>query len=266
MPLATPYLFDGADLVGEQLSALTESLDPWTRQGLLETGIGPGWTVADAGAGSGTIATWMADQIGDRGTVVALDINLDHLPEHPGVKLVQKDLTSGVISGGPYDLIHSRLLTIHLPQRVQMIRGWADALKPGGQLVLHEFDCTWPRPVYCDSPEDAALFTKVSDSINDLLRQVKVDLAWGSVAHKVFRQVGLTGVRTEFHAETFHGGQSWARWAAINTLQKQDQLLALDSGLTKQELERFRELMADPTFAATSYLAARITGRRPNRQ
>ena len=63
----------------------------------------------------------------------------------------------------PYDLIHARLVLLHLPEREQILRALVTHLAPGGWLLLEEFDCTAPLPVYASrSTVETELFRRNS--------------------------------------------------------------------------------------------------------
>jgi len=258
---STAYAFTGAPSIDDQLAALTAACDPFTTRSLTQIGIQPGWQVLDIGAGSGTIAAWLADRVGADGVVTATDLDPSRIPDHRQITAVPHDITRDQLPEDYYDLIHARLVLLHLPGRDQIVANLARSLKPGGILVLHEFDCTFQRPVFGAAPDDVALFQQVAAGINRILATAGARLDWGLTAQTAMADAGLTDVGTHAHAETFAGGSAWARLGAINTVQLHQQLLTV--GLTAVQLERFRELMADPQFIAMSYLMTRTVGRRP---
>jgi hypothetical protein len=46
---------------------------------LSRLGVGPGWRCAEVGAGAGSLAQWLAGQVGDTGQVVATALDPGHL-------------------------------------------------------------------------------------------------------------------------------------------------------------------------------------------
>ncbi|MEU8007223.1 class I SAM-dependent methyltransferase [Catellatospora sp. NPDC049111] len=257
----TAYAFAGKASVNEQLRALTDACDPFTRAGLDGIGIQADWQILDIGAGSGTVATWLADRIGADGMVTATDIDPSRIPAHPRITAVPHNVAADPLPDGYYDLIHSRLVLIHLPDREQILNKLLAALKPGGSLMLHEFDCTARRTVVGGDADDAALFDRVITGINRVLRTAGAQLDWGIAAHTAMTQAGFVDVATDASMHSCRGGDAWANLAAVNTMQLHEQLL--DTGLTVADLERFRALMAAPDFVAMSYLMTRTLGRRP---
>ncbi len=121
----------------EGLSALIESLS-----------LEPGMVVADIGAGSGVIATLIAEEIGPEGTVLAVDIQQEMLDalalkcrqlgienvepvlgttRSPGLKPATVDLVIMV------DVYHE----FDLPY--EMLHGISRSLKPGGRVAFVEY-------------------------------------------------------------------------------------------------------------------------------
>jgi tRNA A58 N-methylase Trm61 len=79
------YWFDNslAD-EGNRLRLLEGIADPRSIRLLGQLDILPGWRCAELGAGGGSMALWLADQVGDEGSVMAVDRDvtlLEHLKD-----------------------------------------------------------------------------------------------------------------------------------------------------------------------------------------
>jgi len=101
-----------------------------------------GKQVLDAGCGEGHLARLFARN-GAR--VVAVDISprlLEHARELEaqdphGIEFVERDLARGLPSHeGPFDLATSNMMLDDCEDLAGVLRGIADALKPGGRLLL----------------------------------------------------------------------------------------------------------------------------------
>ena len=77
------YLFerrsDLGDLESRRLHAIADLFDPATRRLLAQVGVARGWRCLEVAAGTGSVAAWLADQVGPEGEVFATDIDLTHL-------------------------------------------------------------------------------------------------------------------------------------------------------------------------------------------
>src|SRR4051812_39774140 len=75
-PLST-YVFDNSDEepTRRRFTGLPLVFDAGTTRHLLALGIGPGWQCLEVGAGGGSVAVWVAEQVGVTGSVLATDID-----------------------------------------------------------------------------------------------------------------------------------------------------------------------------------------------
>ena len=94
------------------------------------------------GAGAGSVARWLAAQVGPAGQVVATDTNPRFLAaaEKAGVEVRRHNILAGPLEPGRYDLAHCRALLLHLADPRQAVRNMAAALRPGGWLLIEDAD------------------------------------------------------------------------------------------------------------------------------
>ena len=141
------YLLDntGAD-VPARWEALSGLYDDATARHLDRIGVQPGWHCLDVGAGGGGVAQILADRVGPTGRVTATDIDsrwLDRLGD-PRVHVLRHDITRDPLPQ-QYDLIHTRLVLVHLPRPLDVLFKLVDALAPGGWLLVEEYDDSFVR-------------------------------------------------------------------------------------------------------------------------
>ncbi|MDH6114915.1 SAM-dependent methyltransferase [Kitasatospora sp. MAP12-15] len=259
---ATSYAFDNQAPDAEvQLAILEAFLDPVTSRRLDRLGLRPGARCWEVGAGGGSIARLLADRVGPHGQVIATDLDLARFHgEAPNLELRRHDARHEAPPGEGFDLIHARLVLLHLPERREVLATLAGALRPGGVLLVEEFDRSPLHVLLSPGPEAAALFTRVVDRILEVLATQGADLHWAQQAHGAMADLGLTEVLSTVHAESW-SGDGGARLHEINSRQLHDRLLA--TGLTPDELSRFRTLVRDPAFSALSYSLVSISARKP---
>lgn len=76
MPSDGGYLLDNQQVeAGQRFDALSELFNASTFRHLSAVGLGPGWQVWEAGAGGPSVPTWLAEQVGPDGRVLATDID-----------------------------------------------------------------------------------------------------------------------------------------------------------------------------------------------
>ncbi|MGC4888797.1 class I SAM-dependent methyltransferase [Micromonospora sp. DT227] len=259
----TDYAFDtGAADAVPQLHALEAFLDPITTGRLAAPLLAPGVRCWEVGAGGGSMARAMAAAVGPTGRVLATDLDLTHLRPAGNLDVRRHDVRREPPPGDGFDVIHARLVLLHLPERRRVLRTLAGALAPGGWLVVEEFDCTAPLRVLTAPSDDAAkLFAQVTDAMLSILQSHGADLAWAQDVHAELAAAGLVDVDTVSHAQSWAGGSLGISLYGTNSRQLEPELL--DAGLSPGQLDAFRRLLRDPGFAAMSYQFVSSRGRRP---
>ncbi|MEU8299939.1 methyltransferase domain-containing protein [Micromonospora sp. NPDC048909] len=247
------YAFDNAAAEAvPQLRALEAFLDPITMRRLAPPVLTPSARCWEVGAGGGSVARGMSWAVGADGRVLATDIDTSRLFASANLDVRRHDVRTEPPPGDAFDLIHARLVLLHLPERRHILRALAGALAPCGWLVVEEFDCTAPLRVLTAPNDDAAkLFGQVTDAMLGILQGHGADLAWAQDVHAEMTLAGLTDVDTVTHAESWAGGSSGASLYETNSRQLESKLLA--AGFSAGQLDAFRKLLRDPAFAVMSY-------------
>jgi SAM-dependent methyltransferase len=187
---------DGADI---RLAAIAELFDPVTFRHLDATGVTEGWRCWEVGAGGPSVSAWLAGRVGPDGSVVATDLDLSRFGEPPtGVTAIVHDVTSDPPPGGPFDLIHARLVLVHLPERDAVMTTLVAALRPGGWLVLEDAD-PMLQPLACidERGPDEVLANKVRAGFRALLADRGADLAFGRTLPARMRAAGIVDVTAD---------------------------------------------------------------------
>jgi SAM-dependent methyltransferase len=260
----TQYVLDNTAAETEQrFASLESSYDPVTVRQLEEIGVEPGWRCLEVGGGGGSIARWLADRTGPTGGVVVTDINPRWLDaDRPNIEMRRHDIVADELEPGAFDLAHERLVLQHLPSRRQALERMVGAVRPGGWVLIEDFDRGWlPLTPTCE-PADARLFTKVMDAFGQVLVDGGVDVDLGRRLCSLLREQGLSDVQVEAHARICPGGSAACRLHRSNVEQLQDRVVDVGH-IAREELERFYELIEDPSFAVSSYMLVSARGRRP---
>jgi SAM-dependent methyltransferase len=134
----------------QRLRAQAAMWSPAAERILDRIGLAPGASCLDAGCGPGETMRLMADRVGADGSVVGTDVDatLGALTEsvlrtegYRQCRFHVADLTTDEpIPGAPFDLVYSRLVLFHLPERVAVIRRLWESVAPGGHLVFQDYD------------------------------------------------------------------------------------------------------------------------------
>lgn len=198
------YLLDNRQSqAGVRFEALASMLDPVTFRHIDSLGIGPGWRCWEVGAGGPSVPGRLADRVGPTGAVVATDIDTSWLPAGDDgssgrFEVRRHDVGVDDPPGYGFDLVHARLVLVHVPGRERALRSMVDALRPGGWLLLEDADPAL-QPMICPDefgPEQV-LANRLRRGFRELLGGREADLAYGRTLPRLLRAAGLEDVRAE---------------------------------------------------------------------
>ncbi|MFL1428548.1 MULTISPECIES: class I SAM-dependent methyltransferase [unclassified Nocardiopsis] len=259
---APGYVFDNHnENAPDQHRFLAAAYDPLTTRRLAQTGVGPGWRCLEVGAGGGSVAHWLADRVAPGGSVTATDVKPEHIAPAEGLEVLRHDITRDPLPEAAFDLVHSRLVLLHLPERLKVLDRLVRALKPGGVLQLDEFDITYGPSLLMPDPAARDLYERFLAAKIRLMARAGADPAWGRNAAEAMRRAGLVEVDPRPHVELWNADSPGVHLISHHTRHLRDAFAR--EGMTDGELARVRELLADPGFAACSCAVYSVQGRKP---
>ncbi|GAB3550735.1 SAM-dependent methyltransferase [Actinopolyspora lacussalsi] len=262
--MAAGYVFASDDrLTAAHLGALDRAFDHISVRRLLDCGVREGWRCLDVGAGSGSLAVWLAGRVGRRGEVVATDVDLRGLRHVSArnLRVVEHDLTVDRLAEGGYDLVHGRLLLILLEGRRELLRHLAGALKPGGVLLLEDFDVEGAGAVCAPTEVDAEVFDRVLWSYLDAMSAVGVDIHWGRHLYGELCRTELRRIDSTATAEVWRGGSPGCELIRANFTQLRNRVLA-DERVDLADWRHAMRLLTDRRFAMRGFLLVGNSGIR----
>ncbi|MET9014871.1 methyltransferase domain-containing protein [Streptomyces olivaceoviridis] len=195
------YLLDNRqNEAGERFDAFTALFDPTTFRHLEGLGIGPGWRCWEVGAGGPSVASWLAEKVGPAGQVVATDIDTSRLTAatRPPVEIRVHDVGAEEPPGEGFDLVHARLVLVHVPDRERALRNMIQSLRPGGRLLIEDADPAL-QPLTCPDeygPEQR-LANRLRRGFRELLADRGADLSYGRKLPRLLREAGLHDVEAD---------------------------------------------------------------------
>lgn len=223
----TGYLLtnDAAE-VTDRWAALGELFDEATFRHLGRLGVTAGWHCLDVGAGGGRVAQWLADRVEPGGSVTATDIDTRWLTQlnDPRLRVLRHDVTRDPLPQR-YDLIHTRLVLVHLTDVEAVLDRLVAALTPGGWVLLEEFDVAL-LPGGCHDPQTDA--ERLASRVHaEFTAVVRARGGHPDLAHQLWRLLSQRGlVEVGVEGSFVIGGSAAHRLLLANYLQVHDQLLA----------------------------------------
>jgi ubiquinone/menaquinone biosynthesis C-methylase UbiE len=261
-PDGVGYVFDNDSVHAQgQHQYLAEMLDPMTTTRLAQTGVSQGWHCLEVGAGGGSVASWLAEQVAPSGRVLATDIKPSHIHARAGLEVAQHDIVRDPLPEAAFDLVYARLVLRNLPERRTVLDRLVRTLRPGGWLQLDEFDITYGPALLMPNPRARQLYETFMAAKARLFDRAGNDGAWGQHAAQAMHDAGLVDIDPQPRLELWGAGSAGVRLLIHHTSRLRDQFI--EAGMTDQQLEEVRKLLADPGFRASSCAIYSVQGRRP---
>jgi SAM-dependent methyltransferase len=245
----------------ERLHQLEAVHDPGSIRHLERLGVAEGWHCVEIGAGAGSVAAWLCRRVGSSGHVLATDIDTRFLSgqDYPNLEVRQHDIRSEPLPEAAFDLVHGRLVLMHLPERERALRSMVSAVKPGGWLLVEEGDVlTWlPDP----RSAGAALFSKGTSAFNTVQAAAGLNDSCGRQLYLDVRSAGLVDVDGEGRVPMIRAGTPNAHMWRLTITQRRDQLTRAGL-LTDEEMDRYLALYDDAGLVAMDYMVMAVWGRK----
>lgn len=239
------YLLDNRrPEAGQRFVALAELFDPWTFRHLDDLGLGEGWRCWEVGAGGPSVPRGLAERVGTSGRVLATDIDVSWT--EPAADSVLEVRRHDVLRDPPpsetFDLVHARLVLVHLKDRAAALQTMVDALRPGGRLVLEDADPAL-QPLACPDERGPSeeLANRLRSRIRTLMAERGADLAYGRTLPRLLRESDLEDVRAEAYFPI--ASRACSTLEATTVRHVRDELLAAELA-TAEEIETHLENLA----------------------
>jgi SAM-dependent methyltransferase len=259
----SPYLLDNRkEEAGDRFDALAALYDPMTIGHFDTVGAGEGWRCLEVGAGGGSIVRHLSERVGPTGRVLATDIEtrfLEPLSGLENVEVARHDIAVDPLPEAEFDLIHARLVLVHVPERLDALRRLVRSLRPGGWLLVEDPDGTSIHACLDPQTDDEYLANRMREGMRRLLEARGADMIFGRHLLRLLRAEGLVDVIGDGYLPISDVVRHLER---ANILQLQDMFLEHEV-VTKEELEHFLARLEDPTFVLAGPLLMAAWGRAP---
>ncbi|MGZ4616223.1 MAG: methyltransferase domain-containing protein [Actinomycetes bacterium] len=246
---AEGYLLDNrATDAEDRFAALSVLFDPVTFRHIDALGIEPGWHCWEVGAGGPSLPDGLGVRVGPGGRVLATDLDTRWLAGRAGpqVEVARHDVVHDEPPGDGFDLVHARLVLLHVPEREEALRRMVSALRPGGWLLVEDYDVNL-QPLICpdEVTPDQRLANRVKAEFRQLLLARGADLELGRRLPRMFRDAGLTRVAADAWFPL--AMPSVAALERANVRQVREALTAR-GGVRATDIDRYLDLTATAGF------------------
>jgi SAM-dependent methyltransferase len=260
----SPYLLDNRkDEAGDRFHALAAVYDAMTIGHFDLLGVGPGWRCLEVGAGGGSVVRHLAERVGPTGRVLATDIEprfLEPLADLANVDVCRHDVVVDPLPEATFDLVHARMVLVHVPERLRAIHRLVESLRPGGWLLIEDGDgvlsgqsCLDPRS------DDEHLANRMRAGLMELMIERGVDFSFARGLFATLEREGLADVAGDGYVAFSDTVRILER---ANILQLRGMFVA--AGLaTDSEIDRFLAWLDEPRPSLAAPFLLSAWGRRP---
>jgi len=248
-----------------RLRALEFVLDPGTVSVLETIGVTNGWRCLEVGGGGGSVTRWLCDRVGPEGHVVATDLSPRFLEEidAPNLEVRKHNIVTDPMEEGAFDLVHSRDVLEHIPERELVLDKMLAALKPGGWLVAEDVDFVSALRVdgFGEGVAQSALEGKMWSAGAAGMKDRGVDAEYGRRLPWRLAARGLTDINASVRGGLVKAGSPGGTLAALSLAQLRP--LLIHGGLSEDEVEQLLENITHNDFMAFGPIHVAAWGRKP---
>jgi ubiquinone/menaquinone biosynthesis C-methylase UbiE len=191
--VSSRYVMGHTDRERRRLALQASILNPITEQLLRCAGLGAGMRVLDFGCGVGDVSMIAARLVGPGGRVTGLDLDEQALAIARGRAAAQgighaEFVRTDLAEFRPERLVDAtvgRLILIHTPDPLAMIKAAFAALEPGAIAVFQECDFTILHPAYPRAP--------LRDRVMELCNAFFCKAAHGGIGTQLYHLAGEAG-------------------------------------------------------------------------
>jgi SAM-dependent methyltransferase len=241
---------------GEKRLALVEEVyGPESRRLLRTLGIPRGARVVDLGCGTGNTLCWFADQVGPEGEVTGVDLSGEQLSiakanagaaRHRNIRFIEGSIYETGLPRASFDVVHCRLVLIHLAAPLDAVREMAALAKPGGLVIAFDTDV---EGLFSMPPTDA--YARARELFFGRTERRGSDPRLGFKLARMFLEVGLPKPEVAIIHPVHLRGEGKRLWE-YTLLEGAPYMI--EKGLcTQAELEKLAEELA--TVAADETIA-----------
>ena len=169
----------------------------------------------------------------------------------PQLDVIRHDVTRDALPDAAFDLVHARLLVMHLADKAAALRCMIAALKPGGWLIVEDFD----------SDQPIETMPVAFSALRQAMQARGIDVHWGAAQAEALRALGLADVDAEGAAMHWRAGTPAAVLMDANYRALREDVLR--SGLVSaQELDEELARVNGSAFRMRSPIMWTTWGRR----
>lgn len=250
------YTFSSHEKEAEykRLCQIQDSFDEKSKKHLLKAGLKSGMDCLEVGLGAGSLASWMKEEVGGKGSVLGIDLNIDFIEDDIKFDLLEGDVLELEIKNS-FDLIHLRYVLIHNKNSKDIIKKLYGLLRPEGRLVLEEPDFTLAKWI---DTKDMDGCKRVNSAICKMFEKKGLKAHYGSIAHLSLEESGFEIDENRSYFHLCSGGEDVAKVMASSARALSNDYL--ETGIcSREDIEAYIQTCEDPASLGVYYSTIALT-------
>jgi len=214
----------------------------------------------EVGAGAGSIALWLANQVGQSGSVVATDVEPHHLCGD-AYEVWQHDLEKDPLPADTFDLVHIRHVLIHLNSPSGAIQALFNSLKPDGFILAEESDLrSW---IAIDGPPETKRdFNLGVEAVLQTYESRGMNIGLGSTLSDGLSNVGFKAIHESRQSRTVAGASIEAGYQSLSAKQLAE---TVDHDRnTTHRIKRLAHGLLNPRLRYRSRTTVSVSAQKPS--
>lgn len=263
MPANGYLLENGKQGAAVRFASLSALFDPGTFRQFDACGMAAGWHCWAVGAGGPLLVGKMAERVGHTGHILATDIDTSWAMEAAGknVEVRNHEVALDPPPGQMFDMVHARLVLVHVDDRERALENMIASLKPSGWLVIEDADPEL-QPLSCIDEHGSGqrLANKIRCGFRTLLSARGADLSFGRKLPRLFRASGLECISADAYFPVAMPECIPLEIATVNMIREE----LLDNGVVSDaEIERHLENVRSGGLDLSQPPMISVRGRKP---
>ena len=244
------YIFASQESESEynRLTLIQDSFDEKSQKHLLKAGLCHGMDVLEIGVGAGSLANWMSEIVGEKGSVLGVDLNTDYALDEKSYELIEADVLDLDISK-KFDIIHLRYVLIHNLQAQDIITKVYGLLKEGGKFVVEEPDFTLAKWI---DAENSDACKRVNSAICKMFEKRGLKAHYGSTAHLNLEEANFKIEESKSYLHLCAGNEDVAKVMRLSALALQEQYISTHI-CSKEDINVYIQACEDQDSLAVYY-------------
>jgi SAM-dependent methyltransferase len=247
----------------KRLEAIATMADPETRRHISGLGLSPGWDCLEVGAGTGSVASWLADRVEESGHVLAtdVDISLVERVKRKNLEVRKHDIGKDPLPEQAFDLVHARYVLEWVENREEALHKMIASLRPGGWLFIENTDWGALPPLPSTGAVDEVATVRRA-LVEYLSTTTAYDPDFGRQIVGRLKSAGLKAVGGVGRSVVIVGRSPSVelyRWDVTNVGQE----IVAKGLVTQAALDKVLSMYDDPDFCMMSPLTISAWARKP---